>query len=73
MRAEAAGRVIRGIISATDPKQTFVRGNNNQRLGAADFINRTAPFLLQYPMVTNYWTRFTVTGTGRHIVLQTGE
>ena len=41
--------------------------------GAADCSNRTAPFFLPYPITKNYWTRFTVTGTGRQIVLQTGE
>ena len=43
MRAEAAGRAIRGIISATDPKQPFVvsgfKGNTNriESLGAIEF------------------------------------
>ncbi len=48
-------------------------GANKKKTGAADHINRTAPLLLRHLIVTNYWTRLTVTGTGRQIVLQTGE
>ena len=40
---------------------------------AADLINRTAPLFLRYPVMKIYWTRFTVTGTGRQTVLQTVE
>ena len=41
--------------------------------GAAELVDRTAPIVLRYPTMSNYRARVTVTGTGRQIVLQTGE